>query len=83
MKVGDTHQVVAEWSPSPAQEDFPSATDFHTLLLPLCISSTGRMRRKTKTQRETERLFKPDRMVSVFYGSMWTDTKSLKTSSLS
>lgn len=34
-----------------------------------------------KTKSETERLFKPDRRVSVFYGSIWTDTKSLKTSS--
>lgn len=34
-----------------------------------------------REERETERLFKPDRRVSVFYGSIWTDTKSLKTSS--
>lgn len=33
------YQVVAVWWPSPVQEDFQSAANFHTLLSPLCISS--------------------------------------------
>lgn len=66
----DTHQVVAMWSPSPAQEDSRSAADFHRFPSPLCISSAGR-------RRQTE-VAEARREVSVFYGS---HTKSLETSS--
>lgn len=62
-----THQVVEVWSPLLVQEDFPSATDFHTLPSLLCISSAGEQEEEDKQEKETWGLFKPDRKASVLW----------------
>lgn len=83
----DTHQVVAVWSPSPVQEDFQSAADFHTLLLPPCISSVrqserGRTAKRERQEREREGLFNPDRRVKCvlwFYLDRHKESQDLLT----
>lgn len=75
-----THQVVAMWSPSLVQEDFPSATDFHTLPSLLCISSAGRTGRGGQA-REVDMGVVQARQESQCFMVLSRQTKTLKTSS--